>query len=251
MTRIAICFSGGLRTFKLCYKTVVDTFKHLGQVDLFISTWEKPCYTQVKRFEDIYAINGDNKFNELLKKDDTITKEYLESITKFNVIDIEKMEVMDSIVELTKHMKWTELPPARLLCQYYKMARCNDLKNEYAEKNNINYDLTVRIRCDIKITSVPLLDKIQFDKIYVNSFVYVGNPTFRLKMINEMIYMANTENMNKICDIYKDFEKVWWINGYGEGVSYKHFEVNKLISKCILHNFKISVNRANGKIETM
>ena len=61
MNKIAICFSGGLRTFKICYKTIINKFKHLGKVDLFISTWEKPCYTQVKRFEDIYAIDGDNK----------------------------------------------------------------------------------------------------------------------------------------------------------------------------------------------
>jgi len=251
MNKIAICFSGGLRTFKICYKTIINKFKHLGKVDLFISTWEKPCYTQVKRFEDIYAIDGDNKINDLLNKDDIITKEYLESITKFNVIDIEKMEVMDNIVETTKHMKWTELPPARLLCQYYKMARCNDLKNEYAEKNNIKYDLTVRIRCDIKVSLVPSLETIEFDKIYVNSMVYPKNPAFKLKMVNEMLYMANTENMNKICDIYKDFEKVWWTNGFGEGVSYRHFHNNDLIKKCKLFNFKITVNRSSGEIVTI
>ena len=247
--RIAICFSGGLRTFKLCYKDIVSHFEKIGQVDLFISTWDKPCYTQVQKDTDIHAINGDNSFDELLGKDETVTAEYLRTITNFAAIDIESMEVINNIVDITKNMKWTTMSPSRLVCQYYKMNRCNELKNKYADINNIKYDMNVRIRSDIKIQSIP--EVFDLNKIYINDMVYVGCKVYRNNMLNEMIYIANNENMDKICKIYQNFMNVWWTAGYGEGVSFRHFKFANLLKDCVPYNFKISVHRACGKVESM
>ena len=247
--KIAICFSGGLRTFKLCRKHIINLFRQIGEVDLFISTWEKPCYTEVKKNKDIHAINGKSVFKNLLGEKEIITEDYLKSLEDFKVIDIEPMTKMTEIMEPVSKLPWEIMSPTRLVCQYYKNFRCNNLKNEYAKKNNIHYDLIVRIRCDIKISSIP--QKFDVNKIYLNSMVYAKNPSFKHKMINEMIYIANTENMNKICELYNDFNQVWSSNGFGEGVSYKYFLLKEFIPLCELHDFKIIVNRANGKIEKM
>ena len=247
--RIAICFSGGLRTFKLCYKDIVSHFEKLGEVNLFISTWENPGYTQVKRKIDIHAIEGESIFKELLNKDEKVTEEYLKSITNFSVIDIESKEVLNDIINKTKNMEWGVMSPSRLICQYYKMNRCNELKKIYAKENNINYDITVRVRCDIKIKSIP--DKIDTNKIYINNMVYVNNPVFKHNMVNEMIYISNEENMDKLCNIYNNFNKLWWKDGYGEGVSFRNFLNEKLINKSIPYNFQLTIHRANGKVEKM
>jgi len=247
--KIALCYSGGLRTFKNCYQKIVSLFEKYGEVDLFISTWEKPCYTQVKKDTDIHAIEGDTKLDGLLSRDSKVTKKYLRTITNFKVIDIEGMDVIDNIIDISKNMEWSIMSPSRLICQYYKMKRCNKLKNLYEQKYNVKYDLCVRLRCDMQIESLP--KEIDLNKIYINYHVYQKCKTLTKNMINEMIYISNKENMDNICKIYDNFMKIWWIKGYGEGVSYKHFKMEKLIKDCVPYKFDLSVHRANGNIENM
>ena len=283
--RIAVCFSGALRTFKLCYEDVIAHFKKLGHVDVFISTWEKPCYTRVNKDTDIHAIKGTTVFTELLDKDAIITEEYLQSITTFAVIDIEDMDIMQRIIDTAKDMKTTIMPPSRLILQYYKMDRCNRLKKLYEKKHAIKYDINVRIRTDIKIQSIP--QNIDTRKIYINKMVWCGYPISRAKytfeaiyarqirwliaylrrypvyrrlfaklrtiicnasnsmdklnsllrdielgnLMNEMIFIADNRNMDRICSIYSNFKYIWQMDvdraltraGCGERVSYKHF----------------------------
>ena len=256
--KIAVCFSGGLRTFKLCYKNVISHFEKLGQVDIFISTWEKPCYTQDRRYIDIHATEGNSNFAELLDKDAVITEKYLRSISTFAAIDIESMNVMEQVINTTRDMKWTTMSPSRLICQYYKMDRCNRLKKSYEEKHNIIYNLNVRARCDIKIQSIP--EYIDIDSIYFNRVIYENSIFYEYMLeitsdennkINEMFFIANNANMDKICNIYKNFTNLWWEGGYGEGVSYRSLVSEKLIQKCKIYDFGISVHRANGTISTL
>lgn len=244
--RIALCFSGGLRTFKYCYKHVIDKFKSYGEVDLFISTWNKPCYTQVKPLHDIHAIDGQGQAG-LLSKDDEVTIQYLNKLTKFKRIQIEDVSIMHKIIQQTKSLKWTIMSPSRLACQYYKMQKCHELKKEYEKLHDFKYDVNVRLRCDIKIDSLP--ERFDLNKIYINSMVYKNHKVFKNDMINEMIYVCNNENMDIICNIYDMFLKLWTKDGFGERLSYTHFKNEGLIEKSYIHDFKIKVDRGNNNHE--
>lgn len=248
--KIAICISGGLRTFPLCYKTW-EKFEQLGDVDYFISTWEKPCYTKVARFDDVHAKDGDTIYPELLGKDDHITNDYLHSIINFRSSMVFGMSDMDRLIERSKKYKWHIMNPSRLLCQYYLMTNCN---SRIYETNRIfksnEYDLIVKTRPDITIDHIP--ENIDPEKIYVNTNIYKNEPSLKGRMMNEMIYITKPENMNKICKIYDNFDSLYHINdAFGERMSYKNFEKENLLERVELFKYGITVVRENGKWEYM
>jgi hypothetical protein len=249
--KIAICISGGLRTFLLCYKTW-EKFEKLGEVDYFISTWSKPCYTQVKRFEDIHAKDGDTIYSELLKKNEYITHEYLNKLLRFKCKSIVGMDQMDRLIDYSEKFKWNIMNPSRLVCQYFLMKECNYNLSKVMNNssNNIKYDIVVKTRPDITIENIP--ENIDPNKIYVNKYVYQKQPSLEDRMINEMIYIANPENMNKICNIYDNFEDLWAPqDAFGERMSYKNFEKEGLLDKIELFEYGITVKRENGNDEYM
>lgn len=250
--RIAVCFSGGLRTFKLCKDNIINLFRRYGEVDFFIATWEKPCYTQISRYTDIHAISGSTVYSELLDSEDIITSEYLSSLCNFSATYIEPMETMHSLIEDCKDLPWHIMSPSRLLCQYYLMRCCNNIKNTYEFTTGKKYDMVVRLRPDIRLARVP--DVLDVDKIYINSYVYTMEPV-NLNHdggINEMIYISNSDNMDNICRIYKNWNELWNPNdAYGERFSLRNFEYEGLVDKCESFDFGINVIRENGSIEKM
>jgi hypothetical protein len=246
--RVAICISGGLRSFKLCYKNLNEHFSKLGNVDYFISTWDKPCYTAVSRYVDIHAINGECIYPDLLKPDEFVTEEYLRSFIDFRYVEIEPMSKMQELIDVFQYSTWSIMSPSRLMCQYYKLYRCNLLRLRHEQEHNIKYDIVIRVRPDITISSLPI--NIDPNKIYINDMVYIDYKTDIFDSINEMIYISNGENMDKICNIYNNFDKLWNLDdGYGERMSKKNFEMEGLLDKCVLHPFGITVERENGNSE--
>lgn len=242
--RVAVCYSGGLRTFKKCYKQNHKVLSQLGELDYYMATWEKPCYTKVARYDDVHAIMGDTVYDDLLKADETITATYLINMLPFKVCKVESMAIMDLIIDSCKDMPWHIMSPSRLLCQYYMMSVCNSWKNIGGGE----YDLVVRLRPDVTIDKVP--DIIDLNKFYINEVVYKDTKADKMDMINEMVYMSSPENMNKMCNIYQNFRELWDIQtGYGERVSRNNLEKEGLLDRCEYFDFGITVVRENGKDE--
>jgi hypothetical protein len=242
--RVAVCYSGGLRTFKKCYEQNHRVLSQLGELDYYMVTWEKPCYTKVARYDDIHAVMGDTIYEDLLKPDDIITTSYLNNILKFKICKVESMDIMNLLINSCKDMSWHIMSPSRLICQYYMMSVCNAWKNV----SDIKYDLVVKLRPDVTISNIPA--DIDPDKFYINNIVYKDTKADIMDMINEMIYISNPENMNKMCNIYKNFRDLWEIQtGYGERVSRNNLEREGLLDKCEYFDFGITVIRENGKNE--
>jgi hypothetical protein len=242
--KIAVCYSGCLRTFKKCYEKNHGVLSKHGDLDYYITTWENPCYTKVARYDDIHAINGDTIYDDLLNPDEKITDSYLRQFLPFKKIMIESMEVMDSIINSCSDMPWNIMSPSRLLCQYYMMSSCNS----WMRDSGVDYNLVVKLRPDVIIKKFPNVENT--DVIYLNSVVYKETKTDLLDMINEMVYVTNPENMNKICNIYRNFRNLWDVRvGYGERISRDNLENENLLDKCKLFDFEIEVIRENGNNE--
>lgn len=248
---IAICFSGGFRTFPNCYKSIIDKFKQLGNVDCFISTWELPCYSKVDRFNDIHAVFGQvEEGNGLLDASQIITEDYLLDLYPFKIIDIQPMQVMQCLIDQVSHLQWSIMSPSRLLCQYYKIKRCNDICVEYSYENNIRYDIIVKCRCDISISDIP--DEIDVEKIYVHHATHLNKKSHIDDMINEMLCISNPYNMSKICNIWDNMSELWNIeDGFGERLSYKNLVKENLLDKTTTFDFGIVVDRGDGRFEPM
>jgi len=238
--KIAVCYSGGLRTFIKCYEQNHKVLSQLGEIDYYISTWESPCYTKVARFDDVLAVNGYTIYDDMLRPDEIVTEKYLKSFLDFKKIDIESMDRMEEILKPYETLPWHIMSPLRLVSQYYKLKRAFDLVDG-------DYDLCVRIRPDVVIHQLP---KISLDKIYMNHMVYVECAAISTGTINEMLYISNMENMRKMCNIYENFDKLWNIHdAYGERMSYKNLEIEGLLEKVELFDFDLRVIRENGRDE--
>jgi hypothetical protein len=237
--KIAVCYSGGLRTFKKCYAQNHQTISKLGEIDYYISTWELPCYTKVARYDDTLAINGSTIYDDLLRPDEFVTEEYLSNLLKFKKIDIEPMSKMHEIIKPYEDYPWHIMHPARLISQYYKMNRCNSLVED-------EYDIVIRIRPDVTISELPDIDT---SKIIINHMVYVDYPSL-IDGVNEMIYISTQENMHKICNIYNNFDKLLHPSiAYGERMTYLNFEYEGILDKCEPFDFGLWVIRENGNDE--
>ena len=88
---------------------------------------------------------------------------------------------------------------------FYRIYHCNRYRIEYEKKNNIKYDLIIRIRSDIFL----------YDRLYLENFnkniAYFPLKTLDLfyNMANELnfgitdqFFISDRNLMNKICDIY-------------------------------------------------
>lgn len=242
--KIAVCYSGGLRTFKKCYQQNHEVISKLGDVDYYISTWEKPCYTKVARFDDVLAINGTTIYDDLLSPDEKVTYGYLNSLMKFSGKAIHSMETMDRIIEPSRELPWHIMSPARLYCQYFQMAYCF---YELVPKDH--FDIVIRLRPDVTIEKLPEIDP---EKIYINHMTYPGCPAVETDSINEMIYVSNYDNMKKICKIYENIPDLWnKDDAFGEKMSWKNFQKENLLDKCETFDFGLKVVRESGKDEPM
>jgi hypothetical protein len=222
----------------------------LGDVDYFMATWEKPCYTKVERYNDIHAIGGDTIYDDLLKPDDIITDNYLKSFLPFKKTIIMPMNIMDLLIESCQDLKWSIMSPTRLVAQYYMMNTCNAWRKSQEDKLGKKYDLIVRLRPDILIGKIPVISDLE--KVYINNIVYKDTPADLSDMVNEMIYISNGSNMDKICKIYENFRSLWNINeGYGERISRNNLELMGLLDNCETFDFNLTVIRENGNDEVV
>jgi len=82
--------------------------------------------------------------------------------------------------------------------------------------------------------------------VYTTELALIGDT------INEMIAISNPVNMDKICNIYNNFNSLWSPQeGFGEMISYRNLQVENIVESCELFPFGITVNRGDGNIETM
>lgn len=241
---IVVAYSGGLRTFKHCYRHNDILLKLNGYNPVYyIATWDFPCYTQVKRYEDIYACNGDTIYDELLKKDDKVTKEYLNTIGSFHGSLVFPKIHMDNLLKQF-NMDWKVMHPGRLACQYFLM----QMSSTIIETDHRELPV-LRLRPDIVLQRIPKIQSLDLDKIYINDMMCIGEKTDLSKSINEMVYLSSFHNFHKISKINIMLEDYLTENSYGEQVSRDHFAAMDLIKDCLLFPYDITVVRENGNNE--
>jgi len=145
--RIAFCFSWQARTFDITY-----TYFKKNLFDAAIEQW----------FEyDIFcAVEDDSDMEKIYQMNPTV----IEKIESKKVVWVIEKYYQDFIsnslsrsVFFVENLSWTMF--LNYLQQLYKISRSNTVKNEYAKKNNILYDVVIRVRFDLLfLDSIDFLD---------------------------------------------------------------------------------------------
>lgn len=189
--KIALCLSGFIGNinkwidgqeidYNYGYKYIKQAILDGYDIDIFIHSWSTE---HQKGLEELYKpVSSHFEENKEFKLRNVVTKEELPTPYSFAV----------------KSM-------------WYSRKRSVELVEEYEKENNMKYDLVLLTRFDI-----ALFKKFEFEK-YDTENIYIAGPIIKAKLpsgeifpykINDMYFMANTENLKKVVKIFDTYEDI-------------------------------------------
>jgi len=211
--KIAICFSGGIRSFLTCYPSIYkNIILPLNDVDIFFHLWSQPVYNYF-----------DSSFNNFKFQDDECSQEKVyqilnkENKVKDYVINEYSPDWQDFIIKKCIDISYIESMNQKdqdyaisAISMYYKIKEANLLKINYENNNNFKYDLVIRARLDFKWNQ-------QFN---LNDFVCNDNEVILIKdsyctkakwMGNDKFFASSSKNMDNICNLF-DLIKYFYLD---------------------------------------
>ena len=202
--KIAICFSGAIRSFETCIPTIQKYILNNLNADIFIHMWiindiDKTLNTTFKLRKSDTEI--ENVLN-ILKPKSYIIEKYDSS---WEEIILKESGLEDKFHTIFKEE--SDINYARsALGMYYKINKCNELKKEYEKTHHFKYDCIIRGRLDyifldhLKINDIfPIIPKEII--IVKDRFNELGEKT---KNCNDKFFMGSSEDMDKICNIFNE-----------------------------------------------
>ena len=222
--KIAICYSGNLRTFAHCVKNHAEIIK---EADVYFSTWD-----------NIKFSNHDNDpwhTRITIPSPEIVTENYIVNNTpsNFTIKNIKIDNEKDCVIKDIKQHKY-------LSYQYFKIWDAYQL----IVNSHNNYDYIIRLRPDITIDSMVYIP----NKIVVNNYVWYNFEYIETnKMMNEMLWVSDMNRMQKSVNIYNNLielgKNLTKEKTFGESIYFANLEHEELLKDLYVHNFNYRVIR--------
>jgi len=218
--RIALCFSGHMRTYEKTYaawkRYVIDPL----QPDIFIDTWNT-----IGTFVNKDAITGNGGVHKktlvtepgtVMLNSHPINQE--EIIKRYNPVgfNVEIFEeLMPIFIESVRPIvEWRDSSPPNAwrhmplgtYSQLYKWWKCNQQKQNYETTKGFKYDLVIRSRTDLmledNITHIIQMALTEPTKIYV--------PVRDDPMaVRDVIFVGSSKNIDILCNMYTHYHTLF------------------------------------------
>lgn len=257
--KIALQYSGMIRTFKYCYPKVMKVLKEYD-VHIFMSIWDIPGHSLKYKKNPVMA------YPELEYKNitiDFIKNEFPE--LDFKTINIEKYEHSKKIMDDFNKENGGDLIDYKqeIISGYYQVKSANNLREEYQKKSGEKYDWFMRLRPDVSIESIPDLTQIKTPILFLNKYIWEDpnhitfTPNYNTGLLvnndtGTTLWITNNELiMNHLCNLIYKIKNLWDNNTYGEKILGKYItRVNKkkktLKQLVRLYDFKVKILRSHG-----
>lgn len=246
--KIALCLSGQPRSIDSGFHALNESILKHNDVDVFIHTWfdENNLSTN--------SIIPGREGNRL----DSNAIEKLKQYYKPKKILVDKPKFWDEKYEFTdlcfvKAWTWALEVSSGLDCakdyicntansMFYSIMMSNQIKNEYAIDNNIEYDLVIRNRIDF----APHIE-LKFDEMFTDEFednVLIYHDLYQPNnMIADWFAMGRPNVMNTYSDVYNYIDDL--VNQSNEIDGYW---CNELLLKHHILNNQIKVEKVDFKV---
>lgn len=184
MKRIALQYSGELRSILDCWPSIEENFILQNpdyKVDIFLHSWIYPDHVESQSKRDRIA-----------------------SRIPFTKVRLESPKTQEfSERGIIPDPRFAH-PSVNFLSMFYGLKQVNELRKNYQEVNNITYDYIVRLRTDILFTrKVKPID--QYDK----NFIHVNWETPHTNYgINDCFAIASPDLMDKFLSVYDNMDKI-------------------------------------------
>jgi len=240
MLKIAILISGQIRNNKKNIEFIDNFFRKSFDVDIYVSTWNK-------RGISIRSEKRSNNHSEnLSRKDEIITHEYLKDVYKTNYVKID--QATDNIseayegTEVPEELKIKEpLSYKGAIPMFFKMKDCFSMKKGY-------HDIVLRIRPDFYLDGFynelhKEMTNFQSKTLFSESYTVDKNT-----QLSDKFAFGDNDVMKHYSSVW-DFLKIYWkkINysweemPVGERLMKKHMGLTKCHIKYLNLPFKIDV----------
>lgn len=218
--KVAICISGHLRTYKknidLFNQRILSPINSIAdQVDIFIHTWDKidtvdswtyktrGIFNKSEQEPDIEFLKQNLNYKKLVIE---IQRDKFEELNISNILGVDVKEYnsiyngAESYTNITDgNGLFFQIP------MVYKWWACNELKKEYEQEKNFNYDYVVRHRMDALPDKPIIPDFFTGKTLLLNFKNHLG--------IGDLIWISDNDTMNIMCDFYLHLDKYFQPRG--------------------------------------
>ncbi len=154
--KTALCLSGHMRTFESTYNYLKRYILDITKCDIFIHTW------------DIVGFDFNRGDGHLTSKPTVNYKQKIINMYNPKKIIIEPQKQFNI---LRWKQTYTVRDPNTIIGMYYKIKMVNELKKEYEQENNFNYDCVIRCRPDLLFeTPININDFKDLSSLHVPTF---------------------------------------------------------------------------------
>lgn len=196
--RIAVCFSGIIRTGVHCVENIRRYIADLWpRCDFFIHTWD---YETVKP----YARSSWNDVPFVPRQSKILDLDKLEQFLNAYTPKSWKMDIYHQFIK--------EYPKTHGNVVWHTMSRCFELKKKYEAENNFTYDAVIKIRPDVifppnrnlayELDNINLSDRAVYSDVYslsrLDDVFWILNSEVADRMINLPYYFEKYENKDII-----------------------------------------------------
>ena len=258
--KIALHYSGMIRTLKYCYPKVMKALKDY-EVHIFMSIWDIPGHS-LKYKKDPVMAYPDLEYENITE--DFIRSEFPDLDIK--IINIEKYETSKKIMkDFSKNNGNLIEYKKEIISHYYKVQKVNKLRKQYEKRTGIKYDWYMKLRPDVSIEKMLDLSQYKTPILFLNKYIWEDPNYITLtklahqkgtNQINEnaacCFWITNNEEiMDLMCNLIDDISNFWDNEMYGERVQGLYirrssFNGEKLMKFITLYNFKVKILRSHG-----
>lgn len=195
--KVALCLSGHMRGYRQTFPSIKHHILDRFDTDVFISTWSEPGYWTSD--DEKCLDNYNEEFTDLNASIVDLYNPVQVDIEDLSVELLSKFTDISKSIERRCKKRWGK--PQNIVGMYYKIHRCNEIKNMYVESSNVKYDLVIRCRPDVNINYYSFNSSgenvIQFQILGLG-----GGP------LSTSIFCGEPNTMDKMCSIYSDLESI-------------------------------------------
>lgn len=200
MKTIGICFSGAIRTFDVCEKTIIDNIitplKENFNIKLFGHFW---ILTNKENLENDmkWALDRTNSIERIksLGFDKIVIEEYHNDQQKKIINELNYQFIMDDYQIRGKD--FTDYA-ASAMSMYYKSHKSFELLQEYEKENNMRFDYCMRIRPDFYWNEPLLFKELNKGEIFIVKDKYCTNAKWEG---NDKFWVLNRDD-------FEEFDKL-------------------------------------------
>jgi len=203
--KIAVCFSGQIRTGIENYPNIKEFFGELyGHCDFFIHTWN---------FCEYKTYNVSN----------IAKKPIIEPAEKFD--EIKKLYSPKKMIVDIKHIGYETAEKYGIQPLWYSFWKSVELKKQYELENNFKYDYVIKFRPDLVLNYHTYDDLIkEINTTYDNEFKIIGWDGFDVpkntQLSTDVSFISKSNEMNIAADYFWSLMKYYDNNNYTNLPSY-------------------------------